>query len=81
METETTNEFPTLQQLDTVDHPEKSVKIPSAVDDIELQNAIWNITPDLNLEHTTVPTDQISFDDFLMDHADHDSAGVLFDLS
>lgn len=51
------------------------------VDDIELRNAIWNITPDLNLGNPTVPSDQMSFDDFLMDHTADDNAGVLFDLS
>lgn len=64
--------------------PEKSFEdmpILCPVDDVELQNAIWNITPDLNLENPTVPSDQMSFDDFLMDHAGDDNTGVLFDLS
>lgn len=83
METESTNEKPTLK-LETVATPKKSLKkspVSCPVDDMELQNAISNITLDLSLEHTTAPTDQMSFDDFLMDHADHDNTGVLFDLS
>lgn len=52
------------------------------VDDMELQNAIWNITPDLSLEQTSVPTDQImSFDDFLMGETGDDNTGMLFDLN
>ncbi|XP_037027516.1 uncharacterized protein LOC119068149 [Bradysia coprophila] len=84
METEPTKETLPSQQLETVPTPGKSVNTPPAsfpVDDIELQNAIWNIAPELSLEDTTAPTDQMSFDDFLMDHADHDDTGVLFDLS
>ncbi|KAG4079059.1 hypothetical protein HA402_001714 [Bradysia odoriphaga] len=84
METEPKNETPTLQQLETVPTPGKSVNNQPAsfpVDDIELQNAIWNIAPELTLEDTTAPTDQVSFDDFLMNHDDPDNTGVLFDLS
>lgn len=64
--------------------PDESLKyVPTScpVDEIELQNAIWNITPDLNLENPTVPSDQMSFDDFLMGHTGDDNSGVLFDLS
>ncbi|KAJ6638418.1 hypothetical protein Bhyg_11153 [Pseudolycoriella hygida] len=55
--------------------PKQTINEPP-VDDAELQNAIWNIAPDLNLANTH----QMSFDDFLMDAGD-ENAGVLFDLS
>lgn len=65
-----------------VSSPEgEHVPISCPDDDIELQNAIWNITPDMSLGNPTVPTDQISFDDFLMDHTGDDNTGILFDLS
>lgn len=76
--------IPKAIEVPTPTSPEKSfddIPISCPVDDVELQNAIWNITPDLNLENPTVPSDQMSFDDFLMDHAGDDNTGVLFDLS
>lgn len=84
MEKKNAVESPTQQPFPTALIVAKSVEksmmdVPAAcpVDDIELRNAIWNITPDLNLGNPTVP----SFDDFLMDHSADDNAGVLFDLS
>lgn len=78
------NDDATTERPITPTSPDKSFEdIPAScpVDDVELQNAIWNITPDLNLGTPTVPSHQMSFDDFLMDHAGDDNTGVLFDLS